>query len=277
MNNLTEKGALYVVATPIGNLSDFTKRAESILKQVDFIAAEDTRVTQKLLSHFEIKKPLISYYEHNIRQKGEEILQRLSSGETCAIVSDAGMPCISDPGEDIVYLCRENGINVYVVPGACAAVGALAISGISTKRFAFEGFLSTNKNKRIEHLQKIKNDDRTLIFYEAPHKLITTLKDLQLSFGDRKISIIREMTKIYEEVIYTTLNKATQIYSQENKPRGEYVLVVQGNVETIEFTIEDAILIAKKYIEKGEKVSEAAKLSAKETGIKKSDIYKLLQ
>ncbi|MEG0664031.1 MAG: 16S rRNA (cytidine(1402)-2'-O)-methyltransferase [Clostridia bacterium] len=277
MNNLTEKGALYVVATPIGNLSDFTKRAESILKQVDFIAAEDTRVTQKLLSHFEIKKPLISYYEHNIRQKGEEILQRLSSGETCAIVSDAGMPCISDPGEDIVYLCRENGINVYVIPGACAAVGALAISGISTKRFAFEGFLSTNKNKRIEHLQKIKNDDRTLIFYEAPHKLITTLKDLQLSFGDRKISIIREMTKIYEEVIYTTLNKATQIYSQENKPRGEYVLVVQGNVETIEFTIEDAILIAKKYIEKGEKVSEAAKLSAKETGIKKSDIYKLLQ
>ncbi|MEG0229695.1 MAG: 16S rRNA (cytidine(1402)-2'-O)-methyltransferase, partial [Oscillospiraceae bacterium] len=234
-------------------------------------------VTQKLLSHFEIKKPLISYYEHNIRQKGEEILQRLSSGETCAIVSDAGMPCISDPGEDIVYLCRENGINVYVIPGACAAVGALAISGISTKRFAFEGFLSTNKNKRIEHLQKIKNDDRTLIFYEAPHKLITTLKDLQLSFGDRKISIIREMTKIYEEVIYTTLNKATQIYSQENKPRGEYVLVVQGNVETIEFTIEDAILIAKKYIEKGEKVSEAAKLSAKETGIKKSDIYKLLQ
>ena len=199
-------GVLYVVGTPIGNLGDFSPRAAEILESVDFIAAEDTRVTLKLLNHFDIKKPMISYFEHNKRERGEIICSRIESGENCAIVTDAGMPCISDPGEELVKQCAERGIQTIVVPGPSAVISALAISGLSTGRFTFEGFLSTNKKSRLDHLEQLQNEKRTMIFYEAPHKLSGTLNDLYKAFGgERKISIVREITKIHEEVIRTTL------------------------------------------------------------------------
>ena len=276
--NLVEKGTLYVVGTPIGNLGDFSPRAVEVLSQVDFIAAEDTRVTVKLLNHFEIKKPLISYFEHNKYEKGDYICDRIEAGESCAIVSDAGMPAISDPGEMLVFQCAERNIPVYVVPGPSAVVSALAISGLPTGRFSFEGFLSVNKKSRREHLNEIKNDKRTLIFYEAPHKLIYTLKDMLEAFGDRRISVVRELTKIHEEVKRTTLKEAVSFYT-ENNPKGEFVLVLEGAKEDLsqkEYTLEDAVELAKEKIEEGFSASDAAKFAAAESKIKKGDIYREL-
>ncbi len=269
-------GLLYVVGTPIGNLSDFSPRAVETLSSVDFIAAEDTRVSLKLLNHFGIKKPMISYHEHNRKEKGEVIVSRLISGENGAIVTDAGMPAVSDPGEELVALCHERGVKVNVVPGPSAFVSAIALSGMSVRRFTFEGFLSVNKSERKAHLSAIKDEERTMVFYEAPHKLVQTLADLYTTLGDRKIAIVREITKIHEEVIRTTLAVANGMY-EETAPRGEFVLVVEGKekVEN-EYTVQDAIILAKKYIDEGMGASMAAKLAAKETSLKKGDIYKAL-
>ena len=226
-------GILYVVGTPIGNLGDMTPRALETLRAVDFIAAEDTRVTLKLLNKFEIKKPMESYHEHNLRERGEYLISRILSGENCAVVSDAGMPCISDPGEDLVRLAAEAGIEVRVVPLANAAISALCVSGLSTSRFCFEGFLSTNRKNRFVHLESLKNDGHTLIFYEAPHKLLATLQDMLLVWGDRRISVVKELTKIHETVRRTTLSEAVAYYT-ENPPRGEYVLVIEGKQPEME-------------------------------------------
>ncbi len=268
------------MGTPIGNLSDLSPRAVETLQAVDFIAAEDTRVTVKILNHFGIKKPQVSYYEHNLREKGEQIVQRLLAGESCAIVTDAGMPCISDPGEDLVRLCAEQNIPVTAVPGPSAAITALAVSGLLTARFAFEGFLSMNRKRRMERLEQIRGDDRTLIFYEAPHKLRDTLKDLLEGLGDRRVSLCRELTKVHEEIYRTTLAGALQHYSQgENKPKGEFVLVVEGaSPEEREdaMTLEEAVELAKRLREEGLPPSEAAKQAAKQSGQKKNDIYRAM-
>lgn len=272
------QGKLYVVGTPIGNLGDFSPRAVETLKSVDFIAAEDTRVTLKLLNHFDIKKPLISYFEHNRREKGEVIVSRIFSGETCALVSDAGMPAVSDPGEDLVALCHERGIEVNVVPGPCAFVSAVALSGMPVRRFTFEGFLSVNKQERRAHLDDIKDEKRTMVFYEAPHKLSATLCDLYDVLGDRKIAIVREITKIHEQVIKTSLAEAAQKYKTEQL-KGEIVLVIEGKTldEAQESaTLDDALIIAGNLISQGMSASMAAKQAAKETGIKKGEIYKAL-
>lgn len=270
-------GKLFVVGTPIGNLGDISPRALRTLEECDFIAAEDTRVTLKLLNHFGIKKPMISYFEHNRRQKGEVITERILSGENCAIVTDAGMPAVSDPGEDLVALCHEKGIPVSVVPGPSAFVAAIALSGLSVGRFTFEGFLSVSKVSRREHLEEVKREKRTMVFYEAPHKLSATLNDMYSCFGDRQIAIVREITKIHEEVIRTTLKEASQKYSEESL-KGEIVLVIEGYKEQEKDlpTLEDAIIKAKSYIEEGMSASFAAKQAAKDTGIKKGDIYKAL-
>ena len=270
-------GTLYVVGTPIGNLSDFSPRAVETLEAVDFIAAEDTRVTLKLLNHFGVKKPLVSYFEHNKRDHGEKILARLEAGENCALVSDAGMPAISDPGELLVAQCAERGIPVLVVPGPSAVVSALAISGLPTGRFTFEGFLSVNKKSRKDHLESVKNEVRTMVFYEAPHKLPYTLRDMAEIFGDRRIALVREITKIHEECVRTTLYKAAEYYEQ-NAPKGEFVLVIEGAKaeEQKEMTLEDAVEAAKKAIENGSSASDAAKEAAKLSGFKKGEIYKAL-
>ena len=267
-------GKLYIVGTPIGNLGDFSPRAREILGEVDFILAEDTRVSGALMSKFGIKKSLISYHEHNARQRGEEILPRLLEGESCAVVTDAGMPCISDPGEEIVKLCAEHGIEVVTVPGPTAAMSALAISGLNTKRFCFEGFLSVTKRIRREHLEQLKPLPQTLIFYEAPHKLKNTLNDLLEILGDRRISLCRELTKIHEEVIRGTISEMIEYY-KEQEPRGEYVLVVEGAEEKKEtdFTLEQAAELARELKEKGMKPSEACKEAAKQSGFGKSEIY----
>lgn len=268
---------LYVVGTPIGNLSDMSPRALEVLGSVDFIAAEDTRVTMKLLSHFDIHKPLVSYYEHNLREKGEYILGRIMNGETCAIVTDAGMPCISDPGEDLVKLCAEHGVEVNVVPSPTAAMSALAISGLSTSRFSFEGFLSVTKKQRNAHLDEIKDYRHTLIFYEAPHKLKNTLDDLYEALGNRKISLCRELTKIHEEVIRGTISEMIDYYSDKT-PKGEYVLVVEGASEkkVNNVSLEEAADYARKEIEAGKKASEACKEAAKKFGYTKSEIYTII-
>lgn len=270
-------GKLFVVGTPIGNLGDFSPRAVETLRQVDFIAAEDTRVSLKLLNHFEIKKPLISYFEHNRREKGEMIVDRILAGESCALVSDAGMPAVSDPGEDLVRLCHERGVTVNVIPGPSAFVAAIALSGLPVSRFTFEGFLSMNKTSRREHLEQIKEERRTLVFYEAPHKLLATLRDFYNCLGERSIALVREITKIHEEVIRTTLSGAIEKYENE-APKGEFVLVIEGKAEEAEeITLEDAISLAKAFLSQGMSVSMAAKQAAKETGIKKGEIYKALQ
>ncbi|MBQ8503663.1 MAG: 16S rRNA (cytidine(1402)-2'-O)-methyltransferase [Clostridia bacterium] len=268
-------GKLYVVGTPIGNLGDISPRALKTLEEVDFIAAEDTRVTLKLLNHFEIKKPLISYFEHNRREKGEIITDRILMGESCAIVTDAGMPAVSDPGEDLVALCHEKGITVNVVPGPSAFVAAIALSGLPVGRFTFEGFLSMNKAARKEHLESVKNEKRTMVFYEAPHKLSATLKDLYNTLGDRNLAIVREITKIHEETIRTTLCRAAERYSEEAL-KGEIVLVIEGATEPEEeeITLSEAVELAKAYMNEGIGASMAAKKAAKETGHKKGDIYK---
>lgn len=266
-------GILYVVGTPIGNLGDMSPRAVETLASVDFIAAEDTRVSLKLLNHFEIKKPLISYFEHNRKEKGELIVARILGGESCALVTDAGMPAVSDPGEDLVALCHERGVTVNVVPGPSAFVAAIALSGLPVSRFTFEGFLSMNKTSRREHLNDIKDEKRTLVFYEAPHKLLATLKDFYKALGERRIALVREITKIHEEVIRTTLSEAIVKYENES-PRGEFVLVIEGKQETNEeITLDDALSLARHYLSEGMSVSMAAKQAAKETGIKKGDIY----
>lgn len=267
-------GKLYIVGTPIGNLGDFSPRAQEILGEVDFILAEDTRVSGVLLSKFGIKKQMISYHEHNARQRGEEILPRLLEGESCAVVTDAGMPCISDPGEELVRLCAEHGIEVVTVPGPTAAMSALAISGLNTKRFCFEGFLSVTKRIRREHLEQLKPLPQTLIFYEAPHKLKNTLNDLLEILGDRRISLCRELTKLHEEVIRGTIAEMTEYYS-EREPRGEYVLVVEGAEERKEtaFTLEQAASLARELKEKGMKPSDACREAAKQSGFGKSEIY----
>lgn len=268
---------LYIVGTPIGNLGDLSPRAVEALNSCDFIAAEDTRVTMKILNHFGIKKPLVSYFEHNKLERGEQICARLAAGENACLVTDAGMPAVSDPGEDLVRLCHEKGLPVTVVPGPCAFVSALALSGMPAQRFCFEGFLSVNKVDRREHLAQLKNEPRTMCFYEAPHKLANTLKDMLDAFGDRSIAIVREITKIHEEVIHTTLAEASAAYA-ENPLKGEIVLIVAGAPEEQEeaLTLADAVAQAKRLMEKGVSISEAAKLAAKASQFKKGDIYKQL-
>ena len=269
-------GKLYVVGTPIGNLGDFSPRAVSTLEECDFIAAEDTRVTLKLLNHFGIKKQMISYFEHNRTEQGEKILSRLLSGESCALVTDAGMPAISDPGEDLVRLCHENGVAVESVPGPCAFSTALAISGMSSGRFTFEGFLSVTKNSRREHLESLKDEKRTMIFYEAPHKLGSTLRDMYENFGERNIAIVREITKIHEEVIRTTFSEAVRLYG-EGGLKGEIVLIIDGKKEEKrEVSLDSAVEIALEKMKQGFSKNESAKLAAKQTGIKKGDIYSKL-
>ncbi|MGM9645425.1 MAG: 16S rRNA (cytidine(1402)-2'-O)-methyltransferase [Eubacteriales bacterium] len=270
-------GTLYLVATPIGNLSDISERAIKTLREVDFIAAEDTRNTGRLLSFFGISKPMISYFEHNKRERGEIILERLIKGESCALATDAGTPAISDPGEDLVRLCAENNIPVTSVPGCSAVVNALALSALPTGRFAFEGFLSTNKAERKKHLESVKSDTHTLIFYEAPHKLKTTLADMLCVFGDRKISLCRELTKINEEIMRTTLSGACEYYST-NEPRGEYVLVIEGAGEEeknenffSDMTVAEHIDY---YVSSGMKKMDAIKAVAKDRGVAKNEIYK---
>lgn len=271
-------GKLFVVGTPIGNLSDFSPRAIETLSAVDFIAAEDTRVTIKLLNRFEINTPMVSYHKFNSRDRGEEICQRIENGENCAIVTDAGMPCVSDPGELLVQQCYERGITVCVVPGPTALASALAISGLSTSRFTFEGFLSVNKPSRREHLSSLLQETRTMVFYEAPHKLPATLKDMYRFFGDRRISIVKELTKVHEEVIRTTLREAAEKYTDEKSIKGEIVLIVEGAAEVRKenSTLEEAVAIAEELLETGLSAAEAAKESAKLTGLKKGDIYKSL-
>lgn len=271
------KGKLFLVGTPIGNLGDISPRAIETLENCDFIAAEDTRVTLKLLNHFEIKKPMISYFEHNKREKGEIIVNRILTGETCALVTDAGMPAVSDPGEELVALCHEMGVEVNVIPGPSAFVAAIAVSGMNVGRFTFEGFLSMNKASRKEHLLSLVQETRTMLFYEAPHKLSATLSDLYEYFGDRELTIVREITKIHEEVIKTTLKDASQKYGEE-KLRGEIVLVIQGAPvqEKEQISLQTAVQMAQEIVlEVG--ASMAAKTIAKQTGLKKGDIYKALQ
>ena len=268
-------GMLYLVPTPIGNLGDISQRCRETLEQADFIAAEDTRVSLKLLNHLGIKKSLVSYYEHNKAFKGDQIVQRILAGETCALVSDAGSPAISDPGEDLVKQCAEADIVVCAIPGPCAAITALSISGQSTGRFCFEGFLSTAKKSRREHLDSLKNEMRTMIFYEAPHKLSATLEDLAEAFGsDRPISLCRELTKLHEEVIRTTLGQAVEYY-QENPPKGEFVLVVAGAPaqETAVASDSDAAARVAQLMQEGMSRKDAVKQTAKELNLPKNVVY----
>ncbi len=272
---ITMSGTLYLVATPIGNLGDFSPRAVETLNLVDFIAAEDTRVTLRLLNHFGIKKPLISYFEHNKAMSGEKIVERLAAGENVALVSDAGMPAISDPGQDLVELCAKADINVVVVPGACAVVSALALSGLSTQRFTFEGFLSTANKPRQEHLDSLKNERRTMVIYEAPHKLMRTLEDLKSTFGgERRLSLCRELTKLYEETIRTTIDGALELYTSI-PPKGEYVLVIEGLQDdgTPEMNIEQALKRVELYRSEGKSLKQAAKLAAEDSGLSKNELY----
>ena len=268
-------GTLFVVGTPIGNMDDITYRQLETLKNVSFIAAEDTRVTLKLLNRYDIKKTLISYHGHSSNTIAESIADRIENGEDAAIVTDAGMPCISDPGEILVKICAERNIDIKVVPGPSAAISAIAVSGLSTSRFSFEGFLSVTKKQRIEHLESVKNDTRTLVFYEAPHKLRNTLEDFLRYFGDRKISLCRELTKVYEEVLRMTISEAISYYTDKN-PKGEYVLVVEGATQQksmSELTLEQAVELVKELIEDGIKSSEACKKIARETEFSKSMLY----
>lgn len=270
-------GTLYVVGTPIGNLSDWSPRAVDTLGTVDFIAAEDTRVTLKLLNHFGIKKEMVSYYEHNRRERGEIITARIAAGEDCAIVTDAGMPAISDPGQDLVHLCHLQGIPVVSVPGPVAFATALAVSGMESGRFTFEGFLSVNKKSRRDHLEELKDEKRTMIFYEAPHKFIKTIGDLHRVLGDREIAIVRELTKVHEQVVRTTLAQAEKDYT-ENKIKGEIVLIVAGKKAepTDAITFDQAVEQARALVEKGASVNAAAKEIAAVTPYKKGDLYKAL-
>ena len=267
-------GILYLVGTPIGKLNDMSPRALETLKTVDFIAAEDTRGTLKLLNHFSIRKPLLSYYEHNKVESAAVIIPRLLNGESCALVSDAGMPAISDPGEELVRLCAEAGITVATVPGPSAVVTALALSGLPTQRFTFEGFLSTSNKSRREHLTSLQNEHRTIVIYEAPHKLLETLSDLLKYLGDRDIALCRELTKLHEEARRTTIAQAVEYY-KETKPRGEFVLVIRGKAveKGPRIPLEEAMQVVARYRAEGKSLKEAAKLAAVETGQSKNDLY----
>ena len=268
-------GMLYLVPTPIGNLGDISQRCRETLENADFIAAEDTRVSLKLLNHMGIKKSLVSYYEHNKAFKGEKIVERILAGETCALVSDAGSPAISDPGEDLVKLCAEAGITVCAIPGPCAVITALSISGQATGRFCFEGFLSTSKKSRKEHLESLVRERRTMIFYEAPHKLVTTLQDLAEYFGkDRPISLCRELTKLHEEVVRTTLGDAIEKYTA-NPPKGEFVLVVAGAPEEEKEAASPADAAARvaQLMAEGLSRKDAVKQTAKELDLPKNVVY----
>ena len=268
-------GMLYLVPTPIGNLGDISIRCRETLEQADFIAAEDTRVSLKLLNHLGIKKSLVSYYEHNKAFKGDKIVERILAGETCALVSDAGSPAISDPGEDLVKQCAAAGITVCAIPGPCAAITALSISGQATGRFCFEGFLSTSKKSRREHLENLKGEQRTMIFYEAPHKLLTTLEDLLEAFGaDRGISLCRELTKLHEEVVRTTLGEAVEKYTA-NPPKGEFVLIVAGApvVEKEVASETDAATRVQQLMAEGLSRKDAVKQTAKELDLPKNVVY----
>lgn len=268
-------GTLYLVATPIGNLGDFSPRAVETLEAVDFIAAEDTRVSMKLLNHFEIKKPLVSYHQHNHVTAGQAILSRLLGGESCALVTDAGTPAISDPGEELVRLCADNGVEVLSIPGCCAAVNALAISGLPTGRFTFEGFLSVNKKTRREHLAALENEERTMIFHEAPHKLLSTLEDLSAAFGpERPVALCRELTKLHEETIRTTLGQAADHW-RDTAPKGEFVLVVAGRPPRQEaaMTVEEAVDRVLALRDGGMRLKDAAREVADATGLSKNELY----
>ena len=270
-------GTLTLIGTPIGNLSDFSPRAIEALQNCDFIAAEDTRVSLTLLNHFGVRKPLISYYEHNKRERGTVIAEKLENGENAVLVTDAGMPAVSDPGEDLVALCHDRGIPVTVIPGPSAAITALAVSGLPSARFSFEGFLSANRRDRRAALENVKDEQRTMIFYEAPHKLVATLTDMLAAFGDRRICLARELTKLHEEIVRTTLSDALCRY-EETAPRGEFVVVVEGAAppSAVPSTPEDAAALARLFLQEGMSASDAAKKAAAETGIKKGDIYRLL-
>ena len=276
--NQIRPSTLYLVATPIGNLADLSERAIKVLTEVDFIAAEDTRNTGHLLSYLHIQKPLVSYHEHNKRERGESICDRLKAGESCALVTDAGTPAISDPGEDLVALCAERGITVTSIPGCCAGITALTLSGLPTRRFTFEGFLSVNKSERKKHLDSLKGEVRTMILHEAPHKLKATLADLRETFGDdRRIALCRELTKLNEEVLRLTLSEAVAYY-EENPPRGEYVLVVEGagegSTDTTVFwadmTVPDHVA---HYVAQGMSKKDAIKAAAKDRGVPKNEVY----
>ena len=274
-------GILYIVATPIGNLGDITRRAAQTLDAVDFIAAEDTRVTMKLLNHLGISKPIVSYYEHNKIKSGHSIISRIEGGETCALVCDAGTPCISDPGEPLCAAARDAGIKIVPIPGACAAITALSASGFASGRFCFEGFLSINKKSRREHLESLKRETRTMIFYEAPHKLCSTLADLCRAFSpERELCIARELTKIHEEIRKTTLGEAAEHYAQ-NPPKGEFVLIISGNPDVSaddDQMYEHAELPADKYVmllmSTGVSHADAVKLVAKQRHISRSELYR---
>lgn len=275
--NRTEAGSLYLVATPIGNLADLSERAVKVLSEVDFIAAEDTRNSLRLLTHLGISKPMVSYFEHNKRERGEQIAARLKAGESCALITDAGTPAISDPGEDMVALCAAEGIPVHSVPGPVASVVALTLSGLPTGRFCFEGFLSVNKAERRERLAELKTETRTMLFHEAPHKLRTTLGDLAAAFGgERRISICRELTKLNEEVIRTTLAGAIALM-EEREARGEYVLVVAGadkkEIAPAAWTEMDIPSHVRACMEEGLSKMDAIKRVARERGIPKNEVY----
>ena len=269
-------GTLYLVPTPIGNLGDLSVRTEEILEQVDFIAAEDTRVSVKILNHLGLKKPMVSYYRHNTDTSGPAIAARLLAGESCALVTDAGTPAISDPGEELVALCVERGIPVTAIPGPCALITALAVSGLPTGRFTFEGFLATNKKNRRAHLEQLREETRTMLFYEAPHKLNATLKDLADTFGgERRIALCRELTKLHEEVRRTTLAQALAHY-RDNPPKGEFVLVVEGACPREEegFTLEQGLELVRRLREEQQlSLRDAVRRAAKETGLNKNELY----
>ena len=267
-------GGLYLVATPIGNLGDFSPRGVETLERADFIAAEDTRVSMKLLNHFGIKKPLVSYHEHNRASAGQTILARLLAGETCALVTDAGTPAISDPGEDLVRLCGENNIAVEAIPGCCAAICALAVSGLPTGRFTFEGFLPANKKERRTALLRLQGEERTMVFHEAPHKLRATLSDMAEILGDRPVALCRELTKLHEETLRTTLSAAVSLYA-EREPRGEYVLVVAGArpMEEPAVTLEEGVSRVQRLREDGIKMKEAVRSVAGQTALNKNELY----
>ena len=267
-------GTLYLVPTPIGNLGDISRRCAETLAAADFIAAEDTRVSVKLLNHLELKKPLVSYHEHNKKESGPRILERLLAGERCALVTDAGCPAISDPGEDLVRLCAQAGVPVCALPGPCAAITALSVSALPTGRFAFEGFLPAQKKERRERLERLKTEERTMLFYEAPHHLRGTLGDLLAAFGpDRAVSLCRELTKLHEEVLRLTLGEALRYY-EANEPRGEYVLVVAGaEPRTEAVSLEQALALVRKLTASGLRTKDAVKQVAEETGVSKNALY----
>ena len=267
-------GKLYLVGTPIGNLGDFSPRAADALREADFIAAEDTRVTLKLLNHFGIRKPMVSYFEHNKYASGAKIFERILAGETCALVTDAGMPAISDPGEELVRLCAEGGVEVLTVPGPSALISALALSALPTGRFCFEGFLSTANKSRREHLESLRSERRTMIFYEAPHKLMRTLEDMKNTFGgERRISLCRELTKLHEQTLRTDIAGAIEHFT-EFPPKGEFVLVIEGAPEAVSgFSLEEAVELVGKYRAEGLSRKAACKKAAAETGFSANELY----